>query len=365
MNNVLASAPKYFRAPISRGGQPRVERDGGYRNAGLIRGVSVITKGEALGHGLWIDETTLEQVADAINANKLGVKSRFSHPSASGDALGKNLGRVMEAEVEGDQVIADQHFNASAHKSPDGDLAEYLESLAEDDPTAYGISIAFLHDAEAMEQFAEQHSIDGEFKSPDPLNENNYPHVRIKELHAADSVDSPAANPDGLFHREGDLAKLFDDLTAYAFGLTSERPMNPPYDPDRVRGFAKRFLETHQLELKEKHMSEDTSAESAVVETAEVTPQDQTEPVSTEPEPMSGRDEAAEFVAAFGRDGAVWYAEGLTFEQCRERQLAELRKENEQLKTKLAARPLDGEDSPVSFDAQETKGKGSLSSYLR
>src|SRR4051794_20449658 len=109
MNEVLNSPPKYFRTPISRGGEPRVERTGGYRNAGLIRGVSVITKGEALGHGLWIDDTALEQVASAINSQQFGIKSRFTHPSMSGDGLGKMTGRVMgPAEVDGDQVFADQ-----------------------------------------------------------------------------------------------------------------------------------------------------------------------------------------------------------------------------------------------------------------
>lgn len=426
--NSLANPPKYFRAPISRGGEPRVDRTGGYRNAGIIRGVSVISKGEALGHGMWIDNVTLEQVADAMNANQFGVKARYSHPSASGDSLGKNLGRVMEGEVEGERVVANQHFNNAAHKSPDGDLAEYLMTLAEEDPSAYGISIAFLQDHAAQEQFIAAHSVNGEFVSPDVLNVNNYPHVRISELHAADSVDSPAANPNGLFHREDDLAKQFDELAAYAFGLTKEQPTSTPLelDPSRVRGFATRFLTNRNIVVRKVNMAEQTAPVTTPATPAEQSgikpgdrvtikpgsehdkshvglvgtvgeastpalairfddqpetpykwytadelqpatdeaPADQT-PADTTPTQASAHTEAARFRAAFGDKGAVWFAEGLTIEQCRERQLSEMQNEIESLKMKLAARPLSGEDSPVTFDATDQKKNAGLASKIR
>ena len=409
MNNVLAEPPKYFRAPISRGGQPRVEREGGYRKAGIIHSVSIITKGEALGHDLWIDDVTLEQVADLISANRNGVKSRFTHPSMSGDGLGKQVGRVMDAEVEGNQVLADQHFLASAHKAPDGDLAEYLMSLADEDPTSYGLSIAFLHDADAMEQFQVQHTADGEFRSPDPLNVNHYPHVRIAELHAADAVDEPAANPNGLFHREHDIASQADTLAAYALGITNTSPETQlGLDPDRVRGFVSRFLNNHQLEVtkmaeqtaeamaeptpqgiqvgdrvKVKPGSEHDASHAGMVGTVgeQSTPAlgirfdaepetvhrwytaEELEPATDEapatettetPETQaSSQSEAARFRAAFGDKGAVWFAEGLNFEQCRDREVAEIKKENDELKKQLSARRADGEETPVSFDTGE------------
>jgi hypothetical protein len=360
MTNVLATTPKYFRAPISRGGDPRVDREGGYRQAGLIRGVSVISKGEALGHGLYIDDVALEQVETLVNAQAHGIKSRFTHPSMSGDGLGKHVARVRDAELAGDRVIADQHFLQSAHKTPDGDLAEYLMSLAEEDPTSYGLSIAFQHDQDAMDLYQSQHMIDGEFRSPDPLNVHNYPHVRITDLHAADSVDEPAANPSGLFHREDDLAKQFDELAAYAFGLTNDRPTSAPFDPDRVRGFAVRFLTNHELLLRKDNMDD-----SMVTETNEATAEQPVEPTTTPVQEPTEREEANRFRAKFGDKGAVWFAEGLSFDEARDREVDELRKENDTLKQKLAARPLDGEDSPVAFDAADQKTRNGFASKIR
>src|SRR5689334_16629540 len=92
--------PTLFRTPVVRSEQPRIDRDGGYRQAGVIYGVSVITTGEALGHDMWIDDEFNASVADAINAERYGVKSRFTHPSLSGDGLGKTVGRFMDAYVE-------------------------------------------------------------------------------------------------------------------------------------------------------------------------------------------------------------------------------------------------------------------------
>lgn len=362
MNNVLANPPKYFRTPVSRGGDPRVDREGGYRGAGMIRGVSVISKGEALGHQLWIDDVTLEQVETLLNATSNGIKSRFTHPSMSGDGLGKHVARVRDAELSGDRVVADQHFLQSAHKTPDGDLAEYLMSLAEEDPTSYGLSIAFLHDQDAMDVFLSQHMLDDEFRSPDPLNVNNFPHVRIQELQAADSVDEPAANPSGLFHRDDDLAKQFDELAAYAFGLTNERPSNSPFDPDRVRGFAVRFLNNRNLFLRTDKMDDsavEKTDETPVEATAEVVDATET------PTETSDRTEVQRFCAAFGDQGAIWWAQGMTFEQCRDKEVEELHSEVASLKQKLAALSAAGEDTPVSFDAGDQKTRNGFASKIR
>jgi hypothetical protein len=371
MDNVLAEPPKYLRAPISRGGQPRVDRAGGYREAGIIRGVSVITKGEALGHGLWIDDVTLEQAESLINYRRYGIKSRFTHPSMSGDGLGKHVARVMDASIEGDQVFADQHFLGSAHKAPDGDLAEYLMSLAEEDPESYGLSIAFSHDADAMDQFSLEHTVDGQFRSPDPLNLNNYPHVRINDLTAADSVDEPAANPGGLFKRPRDIAQEADALAAYALGLSADRPNTNQLglDPSRARGFVSRFLLNHKLEIRkmteELEAVEATTAEPITEQPAEQTPES-TEPATESTESaMNGREEAAVFVAKFGNKGAVWYAEGLSFDEARDRQVADLQAEIGELKAKLAARPITGEESPVSFDAADKQTRNGFASKIR
>lgn len=224
---------------------PAVERTGGKWEAGLIRQAAIITRGEARGHGFWIDRDFLAEVESRINAAENGIKVRFTHPSMSDDGLGRFLGRATNATSDGETVRADVHLSQTARKTPDGDLAGYVMDLAEQHPDAFGVSIVFTRDVEAEEAFAEQHPD----ASTDAENTENLPHVRLAELEAADIVDEPAANPGGLFHRPH-VAQDADALLAYAIGI-GPRPelVAMDVDPDRAARFVRRFLDRHQLTI--------------------------------------------------------------------------------------------------------------------
>jgi hypothetical protein len=106
-NEILNTRPRLLRSTIARGlaaGDQPVDRTGGDFGAGIVRGMAILTRGEALGHGLWCDRVMLSQVATAINASANGAKARFTHPDLSGDGLGKGLGRVKNASLDGDVV---------------------------------------------------------------------------------------------------------------------------------------------------------------------------------------------------------------------------------------------------------------------
>jgi hypothetical protein len=383
---ILNQPPKYFRANRASGSSVRVDRKGGYDRAGVIRGVSVITVGEALGHGLWVDAKFLGQVAEQLNSRPKGIKSRFTHPGLSGDGLGRFVGRTMDAEVVGDQVIADLHFSSTGHKTPEGDLAGYLMDLAENDPEAFGLSIVFQYDMEATEDFLAANEIDGEFRSPDAGNAGNLPHARLAELRYADAVDEPAANPNGLFHRGQDIAQEADLVASYALGLSQERPETVALglDADRVRGFVGRFLDRHNLTIQEKTMSEETTVADeaqAIQPVDEVNEQpseqapeaEATEGVAeiVQPEVEQPSEQPAEPVAcgrftdarfdAFGDLGGVWLAEGKSYAEAarlfaeqREETIAAQVAEIADLRKRLAAATA-GESEPVGFVA-EAKG---------
>ena len=159
--------PTIFRAGVVKGfdQKPEISREGGEFDAGYIKNFAVITKGEALGHGAWVDDTFVAQVAEQLAFAKKGIKARYTHPNQCGDSLSKGLGRVFYRLSEDGKVRGDLHFWKAAHKTPDGDLAGFLIDMAEDDPEAFGASISFLRDAEAMEQFSLENP-----ESPDPLN---------------------------------------------------------------------------------------------------------------------------------------------------------------------------------------------------
>lgn len=384
-NPILAKRPSMLRGMIARGiesqsaAAPPVDREGGDEGAGIIRGYAVATRGEALGHDLWLDGSFLRQVADGINAaGDVGIKSRFTHPGLSADGLGKYLGRTKSAVVDGDVVRADLHFSPSAHAAPDGDLADYVMTLAEADPGAFGSSIVFAHDSAAEDRFRAEHGGSG-FQSPDPLNKKNLIHARMKSLRAVDAVDDPAANPNGLFHRKQEFAEEAEAFLSYSLGLTNEAPSLAQFevDPDRARAFAARFLASRGLSListpapafavgdrvrvvgqphmegqgegtvqlvtmeptygvafdgmeemgihrwyVESEIEAATAADSNTLPSEEKPMSDMSQSASANKDSASTREEfAAElkrFVDLFGADGASWFAEGKSREQAME-----------------------------------------------
>jgi hypothetical protein len=245
----LKAKPRLLRGPIVRAPSANVDRTGGKYGAGKISNVSVITKGEASGHGMWIDDEMLSQVEQAFGAD--GVKSRFAHPGLSGDGIGKALGRAYGSAVVDGRVVSDLHLFQAAHESPDGDLAEYVMNLASEDPGGFGMSIAYEPDIGAEDRFfSENEDERGGFVSPDPDNTQNLPHARLARLYAVDVVDEPAANPNGLFHRTSIPADA-EAVVAYALGVGGHPgdELSLGVDPDRVRGFVQRFLDAHGLQL--------------------------------------------------------------------------------------------------------------------
>ena len=373
--------------------RPPVQEDGGKFGAGLLSDVAVITRGEALGHGNWIDPEFLKSVEIAINmTSDRGVKSRYTHPDDSGDGLGSNLGRVLNASIDGDTVRADLHVAQTAHSTPDGNLAAYIMDLAEEQPDAFGLSIAFQRDREAEIKFAVQHGAklrktwDGgeyldleDFKSPDPDNAGNLLHVRLKELRAVDAVDEPAANPSGLFHKASAAAEA-DALLSYALGRSTERPTLTTFDadPDRVSGFVNRWLDRNGLQLAAKATTPETpqsepgpmpdpmedamSEESNTPEVVE-TP----EPAPSRSELLSEvRQELAKFTGRFGaQNGSDWFNAGKSYAEALElhadalaEQLAAQTDRVAELEEKLKATaalgadPLDADPPPTTKQKQ-------------
>ena len=303
----------------SRGAEPKVDRKGGRFGAGIIRGVSLAAVGEALGHDMWLDQQTIEQVTQyAQSKGDTGLKARFTHPGLSSDGMGRLLGRLHDVRTVGDKSIGDLHLAESAHDTPDGDLADYVMTLTEEDPSAAGLSIVFAHDFEAEEVFQASNMADEEyedskgrvyktqrFQSPDPANEKSFPHVRLSELRAADIVDAPAANPDGLFDRSP-MARQADELLSYAAGISEKKPSASSFaiDSDRASQFFTRWLTSHGLTILS---TEEVAAMSEA-----------TKPALPEVPQITRESLLAEqkrYVDKFGAESGVkWFTEGKSYE---------------------------------------------------
>lgn len=319
-----------------------VEPTGGRFGAGLIRGAAVVTRGEALGWGTWLDADFLSSVADAINAaGERGIKGRFTHPNACNDGLGNYLGRWNNATLDGDIVRADLHVNEVAHSAPEGDIGAYVLDLAAQDPQAFGASIVFRWDDVAEETFeSENTSMDpttGElvFSSPDPMNVNNLPHARLSALWAIDCVDEPAANPAGMLSA-GQPAAQAEALIDYCLGA-GPRPSGAPLgiDPDRARTFLAQHLTRRSLTINPHQ--EPTMAR----ETPNSDPQTPPVPVATPataPALSADRSEAARFFERWGEFGATSFAKGLSWDETGRAYEAHLAARVESLNSTIAER---------------------------
>lgn len=346
---VKESLSRFARADAS-GDTVSIDREGGKYSSGLIRGLSLATVGEALGHGYWLDSQTIAQVEKLANASgSNGIKSRFTHPSMSADGMGRHLGRLLNVRRDGDRVLGDLHLAASAHSTPDGDLAEYVMQLAAEDPKAAGLSIAFMHDFDAEEEFQASNLEGSEFRSPDPGNVKNYPHVRIAELRAADMVDEPAANPAGMFDSES-LPRDVDDLLSYAAGITDTKPLASAFgvDGDRAAQFLGRWLESRGLSLSKKEA--EVANENPEIEVT--TPQPTREDFAAE---------LGKFTSKFGAEnGSKWFAENKSFAdalglhcEALEAKLSAANEKAESAESRLASLAL-GETEPVTVETSDS-----------
>lgn len=330
---------RFERAIVDQQIKPDVTEQSGMYSAGMIENVSLISRGEALGHEMWIDQTTLQQVAE-LGEQSGSVKVRFTHPTMCSDGLGRALGRVNNFRVANDQVIGDLHFFESAHATPEGDLAEYVMMLVEEDPTAAGLSIVFEADLEEQDEFVSRYAEAGKFKSPDENNVKHYTHVRLANLRAADVVDEPAANPTGMFHRD-DLRKQISGILSYSLGLSTRKPSTIfGIDPERASAFVQKWMSENNVELHtptESDMSSEQTEDQAPVDTRETVLQEMTK-----------------FTEEFGiENGTKWFQENLSFSEAYEQEAKLLREEvkklaseNAELQTKLSSIQI-GEAEPV------------------
>lgn len=213
--------------------------------AGVIRGVSLAEGVEALGHGMDLDATTLRQVCDQVNATGAqGLKSRLGHPGACEDTTGKMLGRVKDARVEGNKAVADLYLSQASRSMPGkGDAYTWALKRAQEDPASFGMSIAFrgmpswkLSDGTEVPAMSEN----GErVKRPDNAV-GPRPVARVEKLTAADVVEDPAANRDGLFAQafSGTTSAVADEAFATIDAYLAEHGIAA----DRLLPFAERYF---------------------------------------------------------------------------------------------------------------------------
>lgn len=164
------------------------------RDRGMLLGYVVAQEGEfkSTGRGRF-NLDSLKEIVRLGNASPKGLKSRFGHPGASDDGLGKLLGRGIDYRLDKTQsnkncVRADLLFNKASRISPHGNLAEYVMTVCETDSDAISSSLVL--------KTKKTFDLDREGKKTDTP-----PLWMPTELYASDIVDTGDA-VDGLLSAE-------------------------------------------------------------------------------------------------------------------------------------------------------------------
>ena len=134
----------------------------------VIEGVSVISIGEAKGHGIYVDSQTLLEVKDCAESYRGGVKVNLDHGAGIKDIVGY----CTNFRIENDKLVADLNLLES---SP---MRDYVLEISTKLPDTFGISISF---------------------SGPTRESNGMFFASCEELYSADLVQTPAANATGLF----------------------------------------------------------------------------------------------------------------------------------------------------------------------
>lgn len=343
----------------------------------VIKGCSIVTVGEALGHGVHLDKDFVRDVYNQGSAMRIGLKARFGHPGMCSESLGTYLGRFRNFRLadDGSRCVADLHFAESASKSPNGDLPEYVKQLAKDDPKAFGTSIVFKN-GERYRRDNEGNKVYSEgWDEYDAFELTGEVFATCEELLDCDFVDEPAANPDGLFASAsvaGELNKfLADHPEVESFLQNNEKVV------DYIQKYGvniNQYLKEKELDMKtDTNKPEDKAPEELGKDTP--APESTPTPVAppAEPEVNLSKDvepevkgekemslsEYREIVKFCGVEIAdeILDTKG-TKSDAIEKYCEKLKKENESLKAELSKAKSELDESGGAFTPEETEESG-------
>jgi hypothetical protein len=142
------------------------------REAGILKGVSMLTAGPVPSYGVYVDQKTLETVLSCALTHADGLKVKMEHDGDVDDIVGA----LINFRIDGGHLRADLQLLKES-----GSFDQIIE-MAEKIPSEFGLSISFSGDREEIELLGL------------PMLA-----MRCREIYSCDIVENPAANPGGLF----------------------------------------------------------------------------------------------------------------------------------------------------------------------
>ena len=216
------------------------------REAGTIMDVSILSAGEAKGHGMMISQKTLESSITLL-LNK-SLPAYLSHSGASGDRLLTEAGYFSGFYRDKDKIRASKFTALESFKKYEPEKFDRLFEIAEVAPHSFGVSIVF--EGQLFWEMSDGSELPMDVGFDVPENARfDVPTVRPLTITSADFVDMPAANG-ALFAAKVDSQHISKDMnseielgepsneSASAHHTSDEEkfpPSVPPLDPEQPK----------------------------------------------------------------------------------------------------------------------------------
>jgi hypothetical protein len=161
-----------------------------------FQNVSLITGGiEAAGHGLYIDDKSIEDAMRLLLGKSL--RAYLKHDGAGTDRLGQEIGFFSGIYRDGQKIKAKSFEFLESFKREAGATYDKLVELAQKVPDQFGVSLVLEYrPVWVMADGTEIPAMLGDAAPSGAIR--SAPSMRIANVMSADLVQRPAANPNGL-----------------------------------------------------------------------------------------------------------------------------------------------------------------------
>jgi FtsZ-binding cell division protein ZapB len=163
---------------------------------GEVTEVSLITTGEILGHGMWLNEAGIDSFLKCVEGTQVKAYYKHSDENEALSSIGYFENFQKKQKEDGEYQIVGDFSALNAWKENNNKEYSTFFELAEKAPEVFGISV------EALIKGAYYDS-EGEFvwldESEDELDEETKIYAFCDKVLAWSVVSTPATNPNGLF----------------------------------------------------------------------------------------------------------------------------------------------------------------------
>jgi regulator of replication initiation timing len=163
---------------------------------GEVNEVSLITTGEILGHGMWLDEAGIDSFLQCVQGTQVKAYYKHSDENEALSSIGYFENFQKKQKDNGEYQIVGDFSALNAWKQANSKEYSTFFELAEKAPEVFGISV------EALIKPA-YYNTEGELKwlddAEDELDDETKIYAFCDKVLAWSVVSTPATNPNGLF----------------------------------------------------------------------------------------------------------------------------------------------------------------------